>query len=316
MKDFYNTVRSLRSAAAYYYEGRLMLEHPSSCLRDPYSNRPRLSPGCLPTDHLGFTHMSAGMARRMGTSTRPSKALRYEHVVWNLGFRERQWDKALTAYQRYEVSAVACVDIFLWLGWLRGGEVFGLALDDIVPVSPSDGPKRGLPMGVGYLALVLAESTKSSPTLTADVIIAWLTAGGIPAGRWFARLRREFSVLGWDDSGPVFRHAAGQRWDSHYFRHTHLYPLLQLQRAAGDPILSQCTNMQGNTIENVYYSMHMYRRGGRTHVERGHEACRRKATPLEVCEHGRWRQRAARNMPSHYNEWEVPERIKLMQLCM
>lgn len=312
----YNTVRALRSAASYYYEGLLLLEHPESCLRDPTSNRPRLSPGRLPSDHLGFTHMASGMARRMGTSTRPSKALRYEHIKWNLAFRDKQWRDAHDAHARYETSAAACVEIFSWLGWLRGGEVFGLDGDSVLKVTPDQGISHGLPRGVGYLALVLAESTKSSPTVQADVILAWLTAGNIQAGLWFERLERDLAALGWLDEGPLFRHRDGTVWDSHYFRHTHLYPLLQLQRAEGDPILSQCTNMEGNTIENLYYSMHMYRRGGRTQVTRAHEAFRRKATPLEVTEHGRWRINAAQNMPAHYNEWEVPERIRITMLCM
>jgi len=47
----------------------------------------------------------------------------------------------------------------------------------------------------------------------------------------------------------------------------HVYLLLHLQRAARDPILSHCTNTQGNTIESLYYSMYMYCHGGRMHVE-------------------------------------------------
>jgi len=45
-------------------------------------------------------------------------------------------------------------------------------------------------------------------------------------------------------------------------------------------------------------------------------SARKATTSLEVMEHGRWWQ-ASRNMPSHYyNEWEVPEHIKLTLLCL
>ena len=209
-----------------------------------------------------FFYLRILLLKKKLLSCRPSKALRYEHVQWNLSFRDHQWHQAKDALAQYEVSAAACVEIFSWLGWLRGGEVFGLDFDSVLLVPPAQGPSHGLPRGVGYLALVLAESTKSSPTLQADVILAWMTAGGIPAGRWFTRLEHVLAALGWNDSGPLFRHRDGSTWDSYYFRHTHLYPLLQLQRAAGDPTLSLCSNTKGNTIEELYYSMHMYRRGG------------------------------------------------------
>ena len=312
----YNTVRALRSAASFYYEGLMLLQHPASALRDSHSNRPRLSTGRVPSDHLGFTHMAAGMARRLGTSSQPSKALRFEHVEWNQDFRATQYTRALDPYQRYEIAAAAVVELFSWLGWLRGGEVFGMELEAVHPVPPEDGPAHGLPLGIGFLSLLLAEATKSSPTVQADVILAWLTSGGMQPGLWYARLLTSLDELGWLNEGPLFRHRDGTLWDSHFFRHAHVYPLLQLQRAAGDPILSQCTNQRGHTIENLYYSMHMYRRGGRTHVERGHARCRRKASPLEVTEHGRWRKKVAPDMAAHYNEWEVPERIKLTLLCM
>jgi len=53
----FNTMQAFQSAAAYFYDGAMLLQHPDSCFRDEYSNRPRLSPGRIPSDHLGFTHI-------------------------------------------------------------------------------------------------------------------------------------------------------------------------------------------------------------------------------------------------------------------
>jgi len=76
----------------------------------------------------------------------------------------------------------------------------------------------------------------------------------------------------------------------------------------------QCDGSRGNTIEDRYYNMHIYRRAGRTQATRGDFAFR-KATPQEVIEHGRWRAKGSEDMPTRYNEWEVPERIKVTLFC-
>ena len=81
----------------------------------------------------------------------------------------------------------------------------------------------------------------------ADVIVAYETTSGTKAGLWYERLatcRQELGVTG----GLLFRHLDGTKWTSNYFRTTHVYPLLQMQRAAGDPVLSLCSDEPGNRI--------------------------------------------------------------------
>jgi hypothetical protein len=63
--------------------------------------------------------------------------------------------------------------------------------------------------------------------------------------------------------------------------------------------------------------MHTYRRGGRTHVSRVRLGCIRKAMPIEVTEHGRWRfSRSSMDVPTLYLEWTSIDRINVTLLCM
>jgi hypothetical protein len=126
-------------------------------------------------------------------------------------------------------------------------------------------------------------------------------------------------ALNWSEPNDyVFRHPNGGPWDSAFFRQTHLYPLLRLQKLAGDHALLPFNDEPGNTIEDKYYSFHTYRRGGRSHVSRLRKGCRRAARPAEVVEHGRWRQRRGSigDMPTHYREWSIEDRIYITLLCM
>ena len=65
------------------------------------------------------------------------------------------------------------------------------------------------------------------------------------------------------------------------------YPLLHVQRLAGDKFLAPFDGSSPkNTIEFKFWSMHSFRRGARSHVSRKRPECIRKATDLEVKEHG------------------------------
>eukprot|EP00957_Ditylum_brightwellii_P177444 13515787-Ditylum_brightwellii.AAC.1 len=54
---YFNTVCSICSAAAFYYESYLTLKHHHTALCDTHSNHPRFSVRRPPTDHLAFTQM-------------------------------------------------------------------------------------------------------------------------------------------------------------------------------------------------------------------------------------------------------------------
>ncbi|MGH7955244.1 MAG: hypothetical protein ACREOZ_04715, partial [Gloeomargaritales cyanobacterium] len=98
-------------------------------------------------------------------------------------------------------------------------------------------------------------------------VIAYRTQGNLELGVWLSRLRSEAKAFGWT-TDPVFRHEHGRRWDSRYFRETHLFPLLTFQQVAGDALLRVFDGSPGNSLQEKIYSMHSYRRGGRSHVSR------------------------------------------------
>jgi len=179
------TARALRSAASFYNEGLMALQYPASSLRDPTSKRGRLSPGRSPTDFLGFSMMAAGMAKRMGTASKPARALRLEHVLWNLRFRDRQYQVCTDPQMRLEIATAAFAEIAAFCGWLRGGEVFGMDAEDVEYVPPESGPAHGLREGIGFFQVDLLDSTKSSQDAKADIVFASETSSGLDGGMWW-----------------------------------------------------------------------------------------------------------------------------------
>jgi hypothetical protein len=93
--------------------------------------------------------------------------------------------------------------------------------------------------------------------------------------------------LGWI-GGPLFRHSNGQIWTNSYFKSTHVYPVLHIQRSRGDPSLAHYDGAPGNSIEAKFYSFGMYRRGGRSRVTMRRAGCVRASSKSENAEHGRW----------------------------
>ena len=315
----YNTARGLRSATYAYHAMQSALQYPHTAIMDHSMDRFQLSPGSAPSDSLIFHHMTGGMSRRLGTSVQPSKAITWEMLVYNMKHRHRQY-RRLRAHSTpntlhlYEIAAGATVELLSFLGWLRGTECFSLTWEDVLLLPPHLGPTMGLPIGIGMIQLFLAES-KSSQTAKADIVIAYNTYGGLCPGLWLSRLYTISLQLGYTNSF-LFRHPNGDPWTSSFYRYTFLFPLLLLQRADGDPILS---NLPGadplTTIMTAFWSWHSFRRGGRTHVSINHEASARIATRDEVLEHGRWRHQSTGDLPLHYKEWELPTRLNITALC-
>jgi hypothetical protein len=87
-------------------------------------------------------------------------------------------------------------------------------------------------------------------------------------------------------------------------------------RAEGDPFLQAFTETMGNRIEDKYYSMGTYRRGGRSSCTKRNNGTL-KATDTEVYEHGWWKVKLSKeNMPTRYNEFALDNRVNLTLLCM
>jgi hypothetical protein len=302
----WSTVRGLRSAISQFYSWDWTIAQPTTTMQDS-TKRPVMVDGCLPTDSLGHAYMSTGMSRRLGDNVRPSTALLARHIVWIDKYFEYLYRSARTQKRRRLLCHAALVNVVAWLGWLRAAEAFGLEWIDMEVTEPHLGPTVGLPANIGVARLRLQMQTKTERTRQADVILSYTSSAGLSFGKWYTRLGRALGGIPLRHDS-VFRHDDGTVWTSHYYRTTHLLPLLHLQQMEGDPFLAAFHGSPG---------MNSYRRGGRSHVSRKREHCIRKAEPQEVTEHGRWRrQRAGFDMPTQYLEWTLLDRITLTLFCM
>lgn len=310
----FGTARGLRSAASQYYLWDRQLAYPERLLRDPRTRKVYLVDDVSPTDAMGYGLMATGMAKRMGDESKPPIALTLKQICWIMSHLDSLWRATSRSMDRREIAAAGVTNLIGWLGWLRSDELFSLTWGDLTITRPPDGPRIGLPAGVGALELRLLPETKSSRTRVADVIISYLCASGLSPGLWMERLRRLWPNARASDS--IIRGASGEAWTSRYFRRSHLYVWLHAMRSEGDPFLQAFTLEPGNRIEDKYYSFGTYRRGGRSSCTKRNNGTK-KATPDEVYEHGRWRKRISReNMPTRYNEFGIDDRVNITLLCM
>jgi hypothetical protein len=324
----FSTVRMMRSATSLYHTWMKMVEQPGQLIREHGSSRPIQVDGCIPTDGLEYSLMSTGMSRRLGENAKPSQVLLGRHIEWMDNYLNDGYLKAIkngNLILAHELAKAGGCNLLAWLAWLRGGETFGLRWMDIECILPGHDGIQDLPGGVGALLFRLLEQTKTNRSSVADVITAFCTGSGLHLGKWIKRMRAHVAEVGEDpaatewptDARYIFDNNAGIPWDSAYFRHCYLLPLLQLQRLNGDAYLQEFDGSPGKTLMEAFYSMHSYRRGGRSHVSKHRPGCRRKATPEEVNEHGRWRRRrASESMAEQYRQWPLIDRLALTLLCM
>ena len=311
----FGSIRQLRSALAH------LLAWNSSQQPSPPGyldrNRRLVHQACRLTDALPSQLHSQGLSIRLGTESSPSKALLDRHVRFLLDELERAYAIADPHLPPVDVCMGAVATLFLWLGWLRGSEVFGLRWCDLELVPPKRGPLYDLPTGIGMIILRLLPETKSQRTAAADVILAYETISGYQPGLWVQRLKAAMPQghHGPASLSPVFLTARGGPWTSSYYRTAFLYPSLGRQQANGDPALRIT-----RPIQQVFWSLHSFRNGARSQVSRRRltgATYTRKATTMEVYEHGRWRRRRSGELIDIvYNQWPHYDRIQLTLCCM
>ena len=167
----YNTARSLQSAASAYFRWCRMLQFPDVM----YQDRERRLLGnayTTPTDALIASLVNKGMKKRLGVSSQPAIALQHQHILFNQAHCSQLLAASIEPYMRYLLAAANLVELFAWGGWLRASEVFSLDFCDVSVCLPEEGPRFGLPVGIGAVLLRLLPSTKSSPYVSADVLLA------------------------------------------------------------------------------------------------------------------------------------------------
>jgi hypothetical protein len=232
---------------------------------------------------------------------------------------DKLYEEAFNDDSRHELACAGTVNLLSYLGWLRSMETFSAASDSVTLIEPEDGPTRGLSPHIGAIEFRLLASTKSDPTVTADVIIAWASLSGLSLGKWMLRLHQFGSAA----PERLFSTQKNPIWTSQHFRTNFAYPILELQRASGEPTLKAFSDQPGHQIRDKVYSMHSWRRAGRSRVSRKprhnepNPKGTRMASPTEVYENGRWQVSASsENMPRWYNQWDLMDRMGITLFCM
>jgi hypothetical protein len=166
---------------------------------------------------------------------------------------------------KYEYAAANFSETCDWGGWLRAAETFSLDDEDVEIITPANGGLHNLPIGVGGVLLTLGPETKGQSSKRVDVPLADTFESGISPHYWYLKLMEYKEKLGWI-GGPLFRHSNGQRWTSSYFKSTHVYHLLHIQRNHGDPGLAPYDRSPGNSIDAKFILL------GRIDVEAVHNS--------------------------------------------
>ena len=255
------TIRGLRSALSQH-KAIAALHSGRPCRLDTHNRV--LFQEARSTDQLGTTLFTTGLSVRLGTETRPSTALLGRHVAAFDTFVQTQYRQAPVGSSVQRTWAlVGLANTILWLGWLRGSEVFNLRWRDIRVTLPRNGPREDLPPNVGMIGLRLGPATKSSQSAAVDVVISFDSLSGLSCGRWLRRAQAADLPFGDIAQDPryVFRHSDGRIWSSSFFRSCFLHPFLEHLQSTGDPFLRAFDDVAGNTIPDKFWSLHSYRRG-------------------------------------------------------
>ena len=308
----FNSVRQIRSAVSNYSSWDLVQSHPEENYFDDH--RHHLG-SCKVTDSGGYTMFSKGLARRIGNNPRQATALLGRHITELEKWFDSNYRRARTRAGREKWALAGLAHALLWLGWLRGGEAFGISQEDLQRILPREGPAFDLPNGVGALLLRMLKD-KSNREYSFDIVMAYRCLTGFSAGKWLARAEG----LGlWDPTSPdlLFRHPSGKAWTSHYYRHHFLYPGLRHLQKEGDVFLAKYDGSRPDlTLEYAFWSLHCYRRGARTHCQRANPDRRhKKASKVQVYEHARWRGKVGgEDIDVVYREWTLYDKLRITLL--
>lgn len=314
----FNTARQYRSAFSCFSAWTAALCLPHNTFRDD-KRRLLTLPTVGPSDTVSASMIAHGMSVRLGTHSTPAMALHIRQIKRNQELREEALQNlSLSPKARYNLIAAQCVELIGFLGWLRSSECFTLQRRHIEIVTPENYAIYNLPPNVGAVLLHLLDPTKTNQSDSPDIVIAFKTGSGLHLGKWITQLLYCLDYFGWTDPYDcIFQKQRGELWTSHYYRHTFLFPYLEIQRDEGDVYLRVCDGSEGNTFADKFYSFHTYRIGGGNHCNRKREGCIRQALPTEKSQHGRWRvkNQGKEDMPTHYTQPPIEELIWLTLLA-
>jgi hypothetical protein len=311
----YATIRGLRSAVSAMQAWELAVISPDTVLLDTRQT-PWANTAGRTTDTLAYHAFAKGMARRIGTEAVSSTALVAAHINFIDESLRSQLQNMTSIPVKHQLYLAGLANAWAWTTWCRASELFGIRFGDVTFIHPRDAAAHALPVLTGAFIIKLKTHTKSSPTEQASVVVASTTASGLSPQFWWEHVLQTAT-----DTSPetfVFTTTRGIQFNSSHYRNTYLYPLLGLQRLHGEPTLQAYSDDDPTTsLAAAFFSMHSYRRGGRTHVAKRRDNSVRAATKLEVAEHGRWQISKSRlDMPTHYLEFSLGDRVAITRYCM
>jgi len=300
----FGSVRTLRSAASQFWQFHASIALPAGSLINKEGRL--IYQDCRPTDGVAMRMFTAGLSTRMGTTSNPSKALLERHI-WKLDHDLNAQFLSCTASMKRVIALGGFANLTLWLTWVRSSELFSLTFADIHAFAPYLWMIHDLPFNCGMLGFQLLPETKSSPSQKADILIAHQTKSGFKPLLWWNRVLQHST----DSSATtrIFLNDTGGPWTSASFRREYLYPCLEQMKVDRDPYLQE-------SITASFWSLHCYRRGGRTQVDKAallHHADLLVALIKQmVYEHGRWRlRRSSLEIDVMYRQWTPRMRILL-----
>lgn len=315
----YGTIRQLRSAVGWHHTVAALVSAAGEVTYDERTKRLISNEG-LSVQDAAITRYTKGLRERIGDNPEPSWALLDRHVRAFDAYFDRQYRSSTSRQAKHRWALAGMANLKFWLAWLRSREVFDQRWMDVEGIRPDKGPIHDLPPNVGALLLKLDPQTKTNRDSTADVPVAWSTRSGYFLGRWYQRACSTHPLGGGRSQDPsyIYVEPDGTRWDSHFFRNTFIYPLLYKLMREGDPYLRPFRENARMSIAHKFHSLHMYRRGGRSHVDllRAPTYGRRKATVVEIYEHGRWRRsRTSEPIDVIYRAWTLYDRLQITLYC-
>jgi hypothetical protein len=135
---------------------------------------------------------------------------------------EREYYNAVTAAAKHDLACAGAANLFGYLGWLRGGELFKIEDQSERVILSCNGPQHGLPPHIGAVCADLLDETKADRTRVADCVVAYKSLSGLCLGDWVLRIL-QFAP---QDALHLFSTANYPTWNSYIFRERFAFPLL------------------------------------------------------------------------------------------
>ena len=287
----FNSLRGFHTALGGLHVTAVSLFSDSTTYRQ--KNMLHTSPSLQPTGNLASSRWMRGFQIRHGVDVKQCGTLLHSHVVALQAHRTTLLvNRNLSLEDRYQIVAAQCMDFAGYLAWLRSNECFSLRVSDVELIEPRYGGRYSLDKGDGFIGLKLLPKTKTSRVLKVDIIVSWVTKGGLKPGFWFKELIALIALMGYGQHNLLFFHPlSSNRMDFRSYFDGWLGPFIQRLCNQRDPFLLRQLDedvTEIHTIASVFFSFHIWRRSADTHICTERPGYKRPSGS-SIHGHSRWR---------------------------